>query len=81
MHTHTNTHAHAQVEDQEHNRVSQCWTELTAFTKSLLDSSHTMDVPLFARQSDRPYLPSDSMTHYAFIFDQLKKVPTTGAIK
>ena len=71
-----------QVEDKDQSRVSQCWSELTAFTKGLLDSSQPMDVPMFARQSDRPYLPSDSMSHYAFIFEQLRKTPSvTGAIK
>ncbi|CAI8031669.1 Mediator of RNA polymerase II transcription subunit 20 [Geodia barretti] len=71
-----------EVEDKDQSRVSQCWSELTAFTKGLLDSSQPMDVPMFARQSDRPYLPSDSMSHYAFIFEQLRKTPSvTGAIK
>ena len=64
-----------EVEDKEQTRVSQCWNELTAFTKGLLDSSQPMDVPIFARQSDRVYLPSDSMVHYAFIFEQLRKSP------
>ena len=71
-----------QVEDKEQTRVSQCWSDLTAFSRGLLDSSLPMDVPMFARQSDRHYLPSDSMIHYAFIFEQLRKTPTaTGAIK
>ena len=63
----------------EHGRVSQCWSELTAFTNGILESSHTYDLPVFTRQSDRPYHPSDSMTRYALIFDQFRKMPTATA--
>ena len=73
-----------QVEDKDHTRVSQCWAELTSFTRGLLDSSQPMEPPRLLSQSDRVYLPSDSMVHYASIFEQLRKSPmvaTGGAIK
>ena len=78
QHTHTHTHTHTQVEDRDKTDVLACWGPLTEFTRGLLDYSPPIDPPAFSQSNNRPYKPSDSMIHYAYIFKQLRR-PTTAA--
>ena len=68
------THTHTQVEDTEHSTVRTCWETLTTFVKGLLESSKTIEPPNFS--SDKPYVPADSITNYAYIFGELRKTTT-----